>query len=1198
MTTTVFRDTPILIDESKPLIFQVIDWYAIDLDDEDEDERNFVIKMFGVTENGNSVSVNVNGFQPFFYITCTTKSDLNPYEIQCLKNAISNSFERQLKSEYMDESLFGKVIHSFDITPVYKKSMWGFTNNEKKQYLKFQFDNVTTMYKVKNMLWREMRIGNFKTSFKFHETNLEPTIRFVHEQDIQPGGWVKISKYSQSNDVLESKCQINVSTSWKKVKPYENNSIAPFVILSFDIECTSSHGDFPMAQKSYGKPANELLEYYKITRKSVDARTLLIDGIVSMFTEDSHELFSKVFTKKPTNCDTIRSLVLEHIDDIISILDNKIQHLLAENEKPTTRSLLRILDEKLSKFLPAVEGDPLIQIGTTLHRYGETTCFYKNVITLGTCDSMEGIDVIQCTTESDVIKEWCRLVNRLDPDILTGYNILGFDFDYMYKRSKEVHCSNYLRQCSRMENHVSEFREKNLSSSALGDNLLKYMDMEGRIIVDLMKIVQRDHKLDSYKLDNVVNTFINGKIKRIDGKSIHVENTTGLNEGDFIHVHSEKYKIIKIHPETKTVELDRTVEETDDAAKWGLAKDDVTPQEIFECQKGSSADRSRIAKYCVQDCALCNSLMIKLEVLANNLGMANVCLVPLSYIFLRGQGIKIFSLVAKQCSEDGFVVPFLKYDPEQSLDEDGYEGAIVLDPIPGIYVDAPVSVMDYASLYPSSMISENISHDSIVLDNKYDNLEGYEYVNITYDIFDDNKKKVGEQLCRYAQFPDDQKGLLPRILMKLLSQRKLTRKKCSFKRVTLITGETHEGTVNETSTTVEVTTIDRTTISISKNDVESIKDAYNEFTKVVLDGLQLAYKVTANSLYGQVGARTSPIYMKELAASTTSTGRSLILKAKEFMEKHYDAKVIYGDTDSIFVDFKIREKYALAGKDSLQKSIDVSVEASNAFKKELKQPHDLEYEKTFFPFIILSKKKYVGNLYEMDVNKFKQKSMGIVLKRRDNANIVKIIYGGIIDILLNRQSVHDAVQFLQKSIEDLSLGKSDMSDLVITKTLKKDYVDPTKIAHKVLADRMKLRDPGSAPQVNDRVPYVYIEYDLKNKTLLQGDKIEHPKYITENNIKINYIFYITNQIMNPVCQLLALALFELPKSKTPTYYTNKRKSLIRLCEGDVKKADDKINLLKQKEVEELLFSSILRKLNNKRSGSTEITAFFGSMKQN
>ena len=67
--------------------------------------------------------------------------------------------------------------------------------------------------------------------------------------------------------------------------------------------------------------------------------------------------------------------------------------------------------------------------------------------------------------------------------------------------------------------------------------------------------------------------------------------------------------------------------------------------------RGTDDDRAKVARYCIQDCALCNYLIIKLEIIANNIGMSNVCSVPFSYIFLRGQGVKIFSLVAKQCKD-------------------------------------------------------------------------------------------------------------------------------------------------------------------------------------------------------------------------------------------------------------------------------------------------------------------------------------------------------------------------------------------------------------------------------------------------------------------------------------------------------------------------------------------------------------------
>ena len=93
-------------------------------------------------------------------------------------------------------------------------------------------------------------------------------------------------------------------------------------------------------------------------------------------------------------------------------------------------------------------------------------------------------------------------------------------------------------------------------------------------------------------------------------------------------------------------------------------------------------------------------------------------------------------------------------------------------------------------------------------------------------------------------------------------------------------------------------------------------------------------------------------------------------------------------------------------------------------------PQDLEYEKTFYPFCILSKKRYVGNKYEFDVNKFSQNSMGIVLKRRDNAKIVKKIFGGMVDILLNEIDVDKAVNFIKSSISDLLKGKYPLYNFI------------------------------------------------------------------------------------------------------------------------------------------------------------------------
>jgi DNA polymerase elongation subunit (family B) len=1164
----MFREDVHLDDDN--IIFQIIDWYQTDFED-DEQNRSYLIKVFGVSSEGYSVCVNVLDFQPYFYITHKKKSELKIFDIDNLENKIADMLPMKFKED-------------FEINTELKKTLWGFTNNNYKQYIKISFRNLTCMYIVRKF------IRNLK-QFDFHESNIDPFLRFIHSRDISAAGWVKISKWRENDDIVDSKCQINIKTSFHNVHPFDSTKIAPIVVLSFDIECTSSHGDFPVPIKTYKKTANEFVEFYTTIKESEwysIIKPKLNDALISMFSEKSIYL-SNVYPKHKVNITCIREFIDKYMDEIHDILNEKSNRERFFDEYEIEPTIANQIEQLFNEHLPELQGDKIIQIGSTVHTYGQTQCSYKNIITLDTCDDIPGVEVLSCKTEKEMVKEWCKLINRIDPDIITGYNILGFDFEYIFKRASELNCKSSVLKCSRMKDHKSKYIEKMLASSALGENILKYFEMEGRVFIDLMKVVQRDHKLDSYKLDNVAAHFICGKILKYKDNKLYLDSLAALNCGDFVKINDIKCKIIDLQQDY--ILIDRDIE---NPKTWGLAKDDVSPKEIFECQKGSSTDRAKIAKYCIQDCALCNLLVIKLEVIANNLGMANVCHVPLSYIFMRGQGIKIFSLVAKQCREDEFIIPVIKYDQDDVLEEeDGYEGAIVLDPSPGIYVDNPINVMDYASLYPSSMISENISHDSIVLDSKYDNIEGIFYVDITYDIFNgigDKKKKVGEKVCRYAQ--NDNKSVLPRILMKLLSQRKSTRKKCSFQSVITKDG-TFSGILSEFDSYITITN-QADTWRIERTDIVSIADTYDEFSKAMLDGLQLAYKITANSLYGQVGAKTSPIYLKELAASTTATGRNLIMKAKNFMIENYQADIIYGDTDSIFVDFKVKTNFNISDdKEALQKSIDIAIDASNAFNKTLKKPHDLEYEKTFFPFIILSKKKYVGNLYEHDINKFKQKSMGIVLKRRDNANIVKIVYGGIIDILLNNHNIQEAIAFLSDCLQKLINGTFPIEDLVITKTLRNTYKDPSRIAHKVLADRMKTRDPGSAPQANDRIPFVYIEHDIKNKSLLQGDKIEHPTFIIQNNIKIDYVFYITNQIMKPVCQLLSLALFDIPKcTLNEQFFIQKEKRLFIEYEHNTRKTKEKISDLKQLEVKKLLFDNVLHTLNNKRLGNRAITDFF------
>ncbi len=1609
------QPAPDLDPSEKELTFQIIDWFTPESDKSkriiqqqtreynwDEPAESYTIYMYGATEEGYTVTARVVGFEPYFFVKPpeswwkNMKSKIADLKVTLLEGYVANpktGAQRPIISKRLKD-------HLLYVKAVKRKDFWGFTNGADFPFIKIKVKSLALFNSLKYYFQ-----GRAKDGFKLYESNIDPFLRFIHERDIRPCGWVTL--HQDTYDVIEgdednhfSRSGFNVEVRYTDVHPNHNmNKIAPLLIASFDLECTSSHGDFPVARKTYRKLAMDLVEAaYALTVSEPLTEEILKGWIIG------------AFAKKPTDTEqgvTIHhvypkseAITQKHIDRILSRGDVMLEiynQVVADvkerrtKRKETTTVLMgddndddedgpendgeNGLANILTSYLPPLQGDPIIQIGTTVNRYGSDEIIYKHIITLKSCDEeeCEGIEVESYKTEEEVILAWKELMCRLNPDILTGYNIFGFDMDYIWERAKELGCEETLSEgLGRISARKTMLIEQKLSSSALGDNILRYFDMDGVVSIDMLKVMQRDHKLDSYKLDHVASVFL------------------------------------------------------------GDNKNDLKPKEIFEKFKGSAKDRAEIARYCIQDCALVNRLIHKLKVLENNIGMGNVCSVPLSYLFMRGQGVKIFSLVAKECRETQHLIPVLRNFNEESLDEDqsGYEGAIVLEPMEGIYLDDPITVLDYSSLYPSSMIERNLSHDCYVVDDRYAHLEdqGISYITVTYDVFEgvgDKKKCVDKKHCTFAQLPNNQKGIIPNILMKLLQQRKNTRKKIEYERVYLSDGRVGIGLTKELPETqqLEILNVDQANLGegfgghkalVSLSDVVKREQAFNSFEQAVLDALQLAYKITANSLYGQIGARTSPIYWKDIAASTTATGRERIMMAKSFAEKEFQGEVIYGDsvsgdtplilrypdglidiktietlndewseypgfkpwdkdrhdkeqttyeaevwsdgcwakirrvirhkvkkkiyrvntfkgcvdvtedhsiiglngdpikptecvvgstkirhtfpdefpesdpmlpkyikmgntpkedqeetitcskckmvlrpcdfnyyktgkvrkpcklcckkricerlnlpfdgqvhtkiltydvsprtvtveeawvmgmffgdgscghytdcpsgskaswainnqnldflnqakkyleqveprevvkefkildtmkssnvyklvptgsmlymvrkyrelfydkddykkvpkiilnapeeimwsflegyltadggkaemhvgnvdfackgkigamglyyickslgysmlrinireekentywirgckdrtyfennennvmkvldlgyapdgsyvydletsmgkfhggvgetllfnTDSVFIRFSnLKENGTKAiGKEALALSIKTGMEMARRIKSILPAPQSLEYEKTFYPWILLSKKRYVGNLYEDDPHKKpKQKSMGIVLKRRDNAPIVKKLYGGIIDTILNQHDLAASVEFLKSELQKMVDGNVPLEDLIITKTLRAQYKDPKKIAHKVLADRMGARDPGNKPAANDRIPFVYVRPPPEVEVKLQGDRLEHPDYIREHNLKPDYRFYITNQLMKPICQLYALCVEQLPGYGYPPSYWVQID--VELEEKDLyknpKKRKDRISALKMKVVEELLFEPYLVQL--------------------
>jgi len=1195
-----------------------------------EKTREFSITLFGSTKDGKSVCLTVKDYRPFFYVR--------------IPDSLAGSAvaKRKLKSWILN-GVPENDVSKTNITLETHKTLWDYNAGHMATFYKITVPSIA--------LWRALRDRfidkncvpiSYKTAeyfgadavvtmasvsasaslgsdvascskdgayiaLKVYEANIDPVLRYFHTQDISPAGWVSVAAgmwdYANSTDATVA---ISATADATALKAAPDGGMAPYLIASWDIECNSSHGDFPIAFKTWRKPLRELYELQ--IPKTVDELAKQLAKAIAQKSTTLSPIYLKQGVSLTAKAIVDRCAATNNASKILSALQS-----LQGGEAADVA--LSALDEAVTDALGPIAGDEIIQIGTVLYRSGKPVS--KHIWVLGSCDEAGvrppganvPIHVYSFKEEATMLRAWIKWIGVTSPDVLIGYNIFGFDSKYFHDRlSQFVVSKDDLRKSlaplSLLRSRPPKLEEKFLSSSAMGDNTMHFISSVGRLQIDLLPYIRRNNNLDSYSLDNVSATFVSGGLSgltKMEGEETYTfktKSTKSIVVGRYITLMDEendrvvdRCPVLAVEGKSLTIHIpggDAALADHGMAPiRWAQVKDDVSPKDIFRLHRGSAEDRAIIARYCLQDCDLVMELFNTLEVLNNSVAMAMVCSVPVSFIFLRGQGIKAESLVFKECRKVDQLIEVLpsparnaegvteEIDDDQTQ-EDSYEGAIVLEPHTGIYLDDPVTADDFASLYPSSIISENISHDTLIWvkdyendgttfrciregSERYDNIPGAKYVNIEFDILradpGDTRKhpvkfKDGRRVARYIQ---GQQGTIPKILEMLLSSRKKCRKAA---------------------------------------EVEP-----DEFRKALLDAQQLAYKLTANSLYGQLGSGTFKARRQVLAASTTAYGRKQLMYAKDVIETIYgggkdprcDVECVYGDTDSIFLRFRPRDPVTgvrLTGADALRVAKELTIESGKLVSSCLKPPHDFEFDKIFKSFILLSKKRYVGDMSEdgLEPDDFHRKSMGIVMKRRDNAPIVKYVYGGAIERILGNTDVHagvrEAAAFVSDAAKKLMEGAFGMNKLTITKSLRAEYADPTRIAHKVLADRIAQRDPGNKPSTSERIPFVYIA-SKGPIPKLQGDRIETPTYIKDHALTPDYAFYITNQISKPVAQVFGLAIEALLPAVTV---------------AATKKARDPV-AARESLAETVLFEKVLREAAQTPSamaarGQTSITSLF------
>lgn len=1844
-----YKRKPVSINTSEPLEYNSYGWeeddYCRPFTQSDKEHaqyfnrdhnKEFMIFNFGVTIEGHSVCTQICGYKPYFYVMIP--QDFNDQQRADLLEALHTDTVIEIdndveKNQITDKDRFYSQFYKSAIIQdrveiVSREIFWKFTNHAKFDFIQLVFHSKAAMKFYYRVLSKPIDLNitglyHKCTKYNLFEADMEPLLRYYHDQKLKPSGWIRLESDTYSVVSRVARTQIAVKTSHQNLMPIEKDAIAPLRVAAFDIECDSSHGDFPVAQKDCKKLAMQLVMAWFRDKKILSTlspndpryasaqtqismgasffanrikKAVQLDAYINNVNDsdidtiylrgcynDTYQSVMRQKCQSPAfeamvqeiyficNRELVKIIAKKNVKKAMKAVENiEKRHLerlrpgqtfsirnyieiiqrvakehkltplhILEQKMVDKNQLVRFVNNQINRFFGKPYGDRCIQIGTVFWQFGEEAPYHNNILTLQDCEPFkvgnDDCDIREFCykheatanqAEVKLLLAWSKLIRDYDPDIITGYNIHGFDMAFMYDRVLDIICDirgsgstseltwdeqqkirtnpkyqdfislgkldpDIVKRCPNMRGRLIN---KKLSSSALGDNFLFYFNTPGRVQIDLLKVCQNSMaKLPSYKLDDVASYYISGKITHIlpddldinkvisewiapggprdkflsgdgedqkqafsdylssyihsvadstnmkEGTRLMVKGTKEIDDGNYVVVNmsttgqqlydGNKIAVTDIQRKAATIPLLQKdgsekiatleticlekpvpLDSLPSQPMWGLAKDDVSPKDIFQLQKGDDSGRAVVAKYCIQDCVLLIRLLKKLEVITNNFGMSNVSLIPFSYIFLRGQGIKIFSLVVNECSLAGFLLPTLEkvYPDEEELSEgahvmvtrgsskfnnigdddsdeerpgmleegneqfqlksdfnvipmtdDGYEGAIVLVPKPGIYFE-PVTVLDFSSLYPSEMIASDLSHDRIVEDECWLGDKGkarlhelgYDVLDVTYDnlVLVDSKnkgkgkRKDGTRTVRFVQPHSGEKGLIPRILQKLLGARKATKK--------------------------------------------LMKKESDPFRYTLLDGLQLAYKLTANSLYGQIGARTSKVYKQEIAASTTAGGRRNIYLAKDYcLAKNPGCDVIYGDsvtgdtpiilknrgkveiksicdyyknkkwvsyksfkplqkdlhdkyminltdddvkvyvknkwikvkkiikhktnkkiyrvlthtgcvdvtedhslisssgamikpedceinsteimqsypkftskryckklvdmvadirhinnkiltdrkkecfiyglffgdgscnvydtkwgrkyswainnkdmsilntakkmcdnlniqdttfkilntmkssgvnklvpsgsikntvkkfiecyddrrykiipnhilndkieniyyfilgyyaadgykcdnakvknirfsnkgkigssqlyylfkklgyyvsintrkdkpdiydikccvgkcsktkqrnkpniikkvdfmrniqdeyvydietscgwfsagigditlknTDSVFVKLNLSYKldpppettdpagreYPETKLEKIKRSLEIGLWLQAKLKEDkvFKAPHDLEYEKVYYPLILITKKRYIGIKFEFDPEDGKKTSMGVVTKRRDNAPILKHTFIGVVDTLMKERNLAKAVKFVQDTCRAMIEKKFDLNMFVISKTLREYYKDPESIAHKVLAMRMGERDPGNKPSSNSRIPYVYVKINEKpGIKYLQGDRIEHVNYVRENKCPVDYETYIKNQIMKPVSQIFELVVDQLPGYPYPgdngDHFLNLENIYYNKYKGDLKKTAKKVSELKQKIIHKIIFSDLITYAINTHTGQKTIANFFG-----
>ena len=334
------------------------------------DNKKFMIEMFGMNEKGETCAIWVEDFKPFFYIKVgdgwgkSKKTAFVDYIKQQLRiQSLKSKYKSWKKNQQVwpevkeDESEIEYITRAKEnFTSYYEDSivnavileshkLYGFDNNKLHRFICLQFKNTTALNKVKNF-WYDITIDKnsiFGRKYKLktfnfmgentelYEAKLPPLLRYFHIKQINPSGWIEIPLDKVKNRSEKTYCKHEYTIKFDDIIPLPHKEDAvPLIIASFDIEASSSHGDFPVAKKTYRKLAGDIITYWNKNKSAIrkmgksTQETLLVRLIKTAFGFQHVEDIDVVYPKKritERNLDNYIAIIF--VKDLKQIIDEK-----------------------------------------------------------------------------------------------------------------------------------------------------------------------------------------------------------------------------------------------------------------------------------------------------------------------------------------------------------------------------------------------------------------------------------------------------------------------------------------------------------------------------------------------------------------------------------------------------------------------------------------------------------------------------------------------------------------------------------------------------------------------------------------------------------------------------------------------------------------------------------------------------------